>query len=73
MLTRIFRRQASAAAPVTSSRRPAWKSFTRLVCSRSSASGGEPCPQACAGTVMWLLSVGGRAYAGRDGDLQERC
>jgi hypothetical protein len=26
-----------------------------------------------AGTVMWLLSVGGRAYAGRKGDLQESC
>jgi hypothetical protein len=22
---------------------------------------------------MWMLFVGGRAYAGRDGDLQESC
>ena len=26
-----------------------------------------------AATVMWLLSVGGRAYAGRNGDPQESC
>jgi hypothetical protein len=26
-----------------------------------------------AGTVMWLLSAGGRAYAGRNGDPQESC
>jgi hypothetical protein len=26
-----------------------------------------------AGDVMWLLSVGGRAYAGQNGDLQESC
>ena len=26
-----------------------------------------------AGNVMWLLSVGGRAYAERNGDLQESC
>jgi hypothetical protein len=26
-----------------------------------------------AGNVMWLLSVGGRAYAGQNGDLQESC
>jgi hypothetical protein len=26
-----------------------------------------------AGNVVWLLSVGGRAYAGRNGDLQESC
>ena len=26
-----------------------------------------------AGNVMWLLSVGGRAYAGRNGDLWESC
>jgi hypothetical protein len=28
----------------------------------------------CAGNVMWLLlSVGGRAYAGLNGDLQKSC
>ena len=26
-----------------------------------------------AGNVMWMLFVGGRAYAGRNGDLQESC
>jgi hypothetical protein len=26
-----------------------------------------------AGNAMWLLSVGGRAYAGRNGDLRESC
>ena len=25
------------------------------------------------GNVMWLLSVGGRAYAGLDGDPQKSC
>lgn len=32
-----------------------------------------PLPQLARRDVMWLLSVGGRAYAGRNGALQESC